>query len=189
MDNSYLGAIIYPQLADLPSSSSLRRINILLLRRVRELARKQGHGQKEVSLWGSNETRLNGSGILSLTQDIYSYRQNAAHGLTMRTSVTVNLQTGYPYTLTQLFTPKADYITPISAYIKRQIESKNIPLLREFVAIEPTQEFFLTETDLVIYFATYDYTPYYVGIPEFPIPIKDLRGIINSQSPLHRFLT
>ena len=103
-------------------------------------------------------------------------------------TVTVNVQTGRNYLLSQLFKPGVDYITPISNEIKRQIKERDIPLIAEFTAIAPNQTYFLHEDNLVIYFAIYEYTPYYVGIPEFPIPIVSLRDLIGPTSPLYRFL-
>lgn len=188
MDYSFIGSVVYPQVTALRSTRVQNRLNTLLRRKTRELMRRQGYGQRDVYVWGDNTTQLNSSGILSITMDIYAYRKNAAHGLTMRDSATVNVETGQNYRLSQLFKPGADYITPISEEIKRQIEERDIPLIADFTAIKPDQTYFLHEDNLVIYFATYEYTPYYVGIPEFPIPIESLRGLIDERSPLYRFL-
>lgn len=187
MDYTSLGAVIYPQVAGLKRRVQ-SRINTQLQRRVRMLLRRQGLAQSGTYLWGANETRLNNNGVLSLTEDVYAYRQNAAHGLTVRTAATFDMGTGRIYGLSELFKTGVDYITPISQEISRQIMEQNIPLLREFVQIGPNQEYYLTETDLVIYFQTYDYTPYYVGIPAFPIAVESLRDFIDPRSLLYRLL-
>ncbi|MDP3488276.1 MAG: RsiV family protein [Bacillota bacterium] len=187
MDYAGLGTVVYPQVAGLKSRVQ-NRINTQLRRRICLLLRRQGQGQPNICLWGSNETQLNNNGVLSLTEDVYSYRQNAAHGLTMRTAATFDVVTGQVCGLSELFKTGADYITPISQEIRRQIDEQDIPLLREFTHIGPNQEYFLTETNLVIYFQTYDYTPYYVGIPKFPIAIESLRDLIDTRSLLHRLL-
>jgi len=188
MEYATLGAVIYPRVEGLRNSRVQKHINTLLKRRVRSLLRRQGFGQPNTYLWGVNETRLNASGVLSITEDIYAYREHAAHGLTMRTAATFDLVSGRLYTLSELFRSGLDYITPISQEIKRQIEEKKIPLLRDFAFIAPNQEYYIAATALVVYFQTYDYTPYYVGIPEFPIPLDSLIDYLDEPSPLHRLI-
>jgi len=163
-------------------------MNALLRRKVRALLRQQGYQQKDVFVWGTNSTELNSNGILSIVMDIYAYRRHAAHGLTLRDSATMNVLTGHNYPLSELFCAGCNYITPLSEEIKRQIKERDIPLIAEFSQIKPNQSYFLRDDYLVIYFATYEYTPYYVGIPEFPIPIASLRPLIDEKSPLYRFL-
>jgi len=189
MEKSLMGgAVVYPQVTALKSPKVQRRINLLLRRKMRELLRRQEYREPNVYVWGENTTQLNMNGILSLVMNVYAYRKGAAHGLALQDSVTVNVQTGRNYLLSQLFKPGVDYITPISNEIKRQIKERDIPLIAEFTAIAPNQTYFLHEDNLVIYFAIYEYTPYYVGIPEFPIPIVSLRDLIGPTSPLYRFL-
>ncbi len=169
MENELLGgAVVYPQVTALKRRRVTQRINLLLSRKMRALLRHQSYSERDVYVWGDNTTHLNMNGILSLAMEVYA--------------------TGRNYLLSQLFKPGVDYITPISDEIKRQIKERDIPLIAEFTAIKPNQPYFLHEDDLVIYFAIYEYTPYYVGIPEFPIPIASLRDLIDVRSPLYRFL-
>jgi len=188
VDYSLIGAVVYPQVAAVPHNRSRVRMNALLRRKVRALLRQQGYQQKDVFVWGTNSTELNSNGILSIVMDIYAYRRHAAHGLTLRDSATMNVLTGHNYPLSELFCAGCNYITPLSEEIKRQIKERDIPLIAEFSQIKPNQSYFLRDDYLVIYFATYEYTPYYVGIPEFPIPIASLRPLIDEKSPLYRFL-
>ncbi len=189
MENELLGgAVVYPQVTALRRRKVTERINLLLRRKMRELLRLQEYSKRDVYVWGDNTTKLNMNGILSLIMEVYAYRKGAAHGLALRDSATINIRTGRNYPLSQLFKPGVDYITPISDEIKRQMKERDIPLIAEFTAIKPNQPYFLHEDDLVIYFAIYEYTPYYVGIPEFPIPIASLRDLIGPRSPLYRFL-
>lgn len=188
MENELLGgAVVYPQVTALRRRAT-ERINLLLRHKMRRLLRQQSYSERDVYVWGDNTTKLNMNGILSLIMEVYAYRKGAAHGLALRDSATMNIRTGRNYLLSELFKPGVDYITPISEEIKRQIKERDIPLITEFAAIGPNQPYFLHEDDLVIYFAIYEYTPYYVGIPEFPIPIASLRDLIGPASPLYRFL-
>ncbi|MBT9135983.1 MAG: Anti-sigma-V factor RsiV [Firmicutes bacterium] len=188
MDYSLLSAVVYPQVTAVRHKRGRVRMNSLLRRKVRELLRLQEYGRRDVSVWGDNVTELSASGILSIVMNVYAYRRQAAHGLTLRDSVTMNVQSGHNYRLAELFRPGANYITPISEEIKRQIKERDLPLIAEFNQIKPNQPYFLREDNLVIYFATYEYTPYYVGLPEFPIPFTMLRDLIDEKSPLYRFL-
>jgi len=188
MDYSLQSAVVYPQVTAIERQVVQTRINRLLRHKVRQLLRRQEYRKKDVYVWGNNVTELNSSGILSIVMDVYAYRKHAAHGLTLRDSVTLNIKNGHNYKLQELFIPGVDYITPISEEISRQIKERDIPLIAEFKQIRPDQPFFLREDNLVIYFATYEYTPYYVGLPEFPIPFTALRPLIDQKSPLYRFL-
>lgn len=188
MDYSLVGAVVYPQVTAVRYNKSRMRMNRLLRHKVRALLRRQEYKKKDVYVWGTNTTELNSNGILSIVMDVYAYRRQAAHGLTLRDSATMNVLSGRNYLLSELFSPGADYITPISSEITQQIKVRDIPLIAEFTQIRPNQTYFLRDDFLVIYFATYEYTPYYVGIPEFPIPLATLRPLIDEKSPLYRFL-
>ena len=90
--------------------------------------------------------------------------------------------------LSDLFQPGSDYIERISAMIKEQIEQQEIPLLRPFERIGPNEGYYLESENLVIYFQTYDYTPYYIGIPEFRIPYTAIADILAPNSPVRRIM-
>jgi hypothetical protein len=126
--------------------------------------------------------------VFSLWYDVYSYQELAAHGLTVRNSMNFNLLTGRMYRLADLFKPSSDYIGVLSNIIKQQIEQQGIPLIKEFQQIRPNEGFYMTREALVIYFQTYEYTPYYVGIPEFRVPYQTLADILAQQGPAYRFL-
>lgn len=189
MSRHEIGAVVYPQITGQLSSKVRVHINKVLKRRVQALMKLQGYGQNDVFVMGNTDTRVNAHNLLSVTTDVYAMREHAAHGLTMRTAANMSLKTGKLYALRDLFKPGSDYIAVISNIIKQQIEEEQLPMIAEFESIKPDQPFFVTLDDLVIYFATYEYTPFVVGIPEFPIAIEDLRELIDEKSPLYPFLS
>ena len=113
---------------------------------------------------------LNQKGILSVKFNVYTFRWHAANGLDVQKSITVNLETGKVYQLNNLFKPNSGYRRVLTKLIQKQIEEKEIPLLEEIKSIPDNQEFYMTKDALVIYFQEIEYTPHYIGIPEFAIP-------------------
>jgi hypothetical protein len=188
MGKNETAAVVYPQVMGQMTPKVRNYINTLLKRRVQALMKLQGSGQPDVCVTGVTDTRVNAHNLLSVTTDIYAMRQHAAHGLTMRTAANLNLSNGKLYALRDLFKPDSDYIAVISSIIDQQIQEEQLPLITEFTGIKPHQPFYVTLDDLVICFATYEYTPYFVGMPEFPVPIEDLRELIDERSPLYPFL-
>lgn len=183
-----LRAVVIPRVAGLRYARVEQRINRTITQRIRGLLLSQGYGRPGVSVWTEQQITLNDQGVLSLWYDVYAYPERAAHGLTVRTSFNFSLLTGRLYRLSDLFLPTSDYIARLSAIIKQQIEQQGIPLIKEFQQISPNESFFMTREELVIYFQTYQYTPYYVGIPEFRIPYTEIAGLLSPQGPAYRFL-
>lgn len=115
-------------------------------------------------------------GIVSLYSDDYQYT-GGAHGNTIRSSDTWNLQTGTKVMLRDLFPPGFDY----TAYITDQIASQAAEQVRmgtnqyfddvnNLIKQNFNEEsFYLTPGGIVIYFQQYDIAPYSSGFPEFLI--------------------
>jgi len=59
-------------------------------------------------------------------------------------------------------------------------------LIREFKTIDDNEDFYLTGNTLVIYFQEIEFTPHYIGIPEFTIPFKRIKNLINEEGPIAR---
>jgi hypothetical protein len=114
------------------------------------------------------------------------YHYHAAHGMTVIKSLTFDLQKGKLVALKDLFKPGSGYVKRISELIKVQIKERNIPLLVDFTAIKPDQDFYIADKALVVYFQLYEITPYAYGFPMFPISVYDLQDIIDENGPLGR---
>lgn len=136
------------------------------------------------------------SELLGVTDDYFTLKlfcyQGAGSGAQWNYFYTVDLNTGERLSLKDLFQEGADYITPVSEDIKRQMreqmaqdEMKKYWLddpevdFWEFSAIAEDTSFYLDENgQLIICFDEGDVAPMYMGCVEFVIDadaIKDIR--------------
>lgn len=185
--------IVYPQVAGLPDPEVQDRINRTIKNAVNRLIASQRQwpdaaGLEIGEMTGTYKIGVNKNGILSVRLENFIYPTGAAHGLTMVKSVTVDLKTGKVYTLKDLFQRGADYILTLNKMIAEQFRKRDLPMVNEFKGITVNQDYYLTPQKLVIYFQIYEYTPYYVGIPEFPIPYRQIINYINEQGPIGRLV-
>lgn len=103
----------------------------------------------------------------------------------------IDKRTGNIATLKDLFIDNADYVSPISEEIKRQMRenmAKDENLIyfldseitpeEDFVQIQPEQNFYFNENgDIVIAFDEYEVAPGYMGSLEFVIPSDILEPV------------
>ncbi len=112
--------------------------------------------------------------IISLYNDYYEYL-GGAHGMTTRTSYTIDKKKESLVTLKDLFVQGYNYADIINKEIKEQInknpenyfDSGNV-----FKGISDNQGFYIEDSNLVIYFQLYDIAPYVFGFPQFKIPLR-----------------
>lgn len=112
--------------------------------------------------------------LLSFYNDYYEYL-GGAHGMTTRTSYTIDKDKESILTLKDLFIQGYNYSNIINEEIKKEI-SKNPENYfnsgSEFKGISENQSFYIQGDNLVIYYQLYDIAPYVFGIPEFKIPLN-----------------
>ncbi|MDR0952531.1 MAG: DUF3298 and DUF4163 domain-containing protein [Oscillospiraceae bacterium] len=98
---------------------------------------------------------------------------------------TIDKKTGERLTLPRLFKEGADYVTPISNYIREEMIRRNNSgeggyLTDDFQAIGPEQNFYInSEGQLVIAFDKYEVAAGAVGTPEFVIPDEVIKDILK----------
>ncbi|MDR0958413.1 MAG: DUF3298 and DUF4163 domain-containing protein [Clostridiales bacterium] len=98
---------------------------------------------------------------------------------------TIDKRTDKLLTLPELFKQDVDYVTPVSACIKQQMEKKNAEYSNvyhtdEFTAIRSDQNFFINADGLlVIEFDEYEVAAGYAGTPQFTIPYDVIADIAN----------
>lgn len=112
--------------------------------------------------------------IISLFNDYYEFL-GGAHGMTTKTSYTVDKKKESLLTLEDLFTKGYDYKTIINSQIKEQISKKPQDYFdsgSEFKGISEKQNFYIEDDNLVIYYQLYELAPYVFGFPQFKIPLK-----------------
>lgn len=128
----------------------------------------------------------NQSCAISLFMDKYEYT-GGAHGNTIRTSETWDLNNGQQVPLKSLFPYNPNYSLNIRTIIKKQIaddisKGNNYYFDDYEKLVDRTfnpKSFYLTPGALVIYFQQYDIAPYSSGILTFNIPYND----INASKP------
>ena len=124
-----------------------------------------------------------------LSLDVYILNI-AGSSSTKHTFYTIDKETGKLVTLKSLFKDNADYITPISEYIKGEMkrinDEENGAFWIEkdefnfdvFEKIKPDQNFYInTDNKLVICFDKYDVAAGAMGSPEFVIPSSVTKDI------------
>ena len=179
--------VVYPRVSGLPDDAVEDKINRLIHEQVLAMIPKEGCDVYQ-EIKGTYEVELNGRGILSLKFNVYSIRIHAANGIDEQRSLTVNLETGKMYLLYDLFKRDSNYRNVITKIIQEQIQERDIPFIKEFKGIDDYEDFYLTENALVIYFQEIEFTPHYVGIPEFIIPYSQINNLIREEGPIARII-
>jgi len=112
--------------------------------------------------------------LLSLYNDYYEYL-GGAHGITTRTSYTIDKEKESLIKLKELFVQGYPYSDIINKNIREEI-GKNpdnyFDSGKAFKGINENQSFYIEGDNLVIYYQLYDIAPYVFGFPEFKIPLK-----------------
>lgn len=180
--------VAYPIVTNLADHRLEKKINDEIITTLNTMLIEQGfYNENLIEMIGHYEIKTNERGILSLSLLVYSFT-GGAHGLTIVKSLTFDVTTGKKYTLKDLFKQDSDYVKVLSEIISKKMTEWDVPLLEEFTAIKPDQDFYLADHSIVIYFQVYELTPYVYGFPYFPIALKDIETIIRPDSPLDKLL-
>lgn len=168
-----------------------RDINWHMYEVIMNLARKQYEEQdaKQFSeMIGTFEIKTNERNILSVTFSNYAYAEGFAHGLTLMDALTFDISTGKQYSLTELFKTNTDYVAKLTEIVNQQVKEREIPTFEDHVTVSKTQPFYIADTSLVLFYPLYAITPYYYGIPRFPISVFELQSIVAENGALGRML-
>lgn len=125
-------------------------------------------------MFADYKVKLNDQHYLSVLQSIYTY-SGGAHGTTIRYSLTLDKKTGEPVTLRDLFDSDA-YLYILNEYAAQQ--NKDI-YLYEPVKITGQESFYLTDSELVIYYQQYEVAPYAAGFVEYHFPYTMLQSVLK----------
>ena len=177
--------MLYPQVMGHESVNANTRMNITIRNRTMELVRSLIQPDMKTIIDGSFEIKNNQRGILSLVL-VGLADFGGAHPMTKAASLTMDTATGENYALHQLFVPDDRYKEIINTEIQRQIVLRQIPLLDGFKGISADQDYYVSDSVLVIYYQLYELSPYAAGFPYFPIPIYLLSDVIAEDGLLSR---
>jgi|GEM_PF-124595 len=176
--------IKYPHVVDMKDKELQSRINEIL----RKQSGTEYKGQAGETFRQDYDVMTNKEGIVSILNNSYMYMQGAAHGMSMRSAINMDMSDGKLYALKDLFKAGADYKGRLDKVVKKKLAEDNIPLLREFEGINDKQEYYLMDSELVIYYQLYDYTPYAYGFLEFYIPYESISDIIDRNGPIGKIM-
>jgi hypothetical protein len=177
--------MLYPQVIGHRNMYAGMLMNKNIREKMTDLVRDLRQPDLKTIIDGSYEIKNNQRGILSLSL-VGLAEFGGAHPMTKVYSLTMDTATGENYQLHQLFVPGNTYMDIINAEIARQIKARDIPLLEGFKGIAPDQDYYVSDTTLVVYFQLYELSPYAAGFPYFPIPIYSLTNVIPEDGLLSR---
>lgn len=168
-----------------------RDINWYMYEAIRKLADQQYVEQDAEhfsEMIGTFEVKTNERNVLSVAFSNYAYADGFAHGLTLMDSLTFDVVTGKHYKLAELFTSDSNYIERLTKIVNKQVKERDIPVFEEHVLVAKNQSFYIADKSLVLYYPLYAITPYYYGLPTFPISVYELESIVDEEGPLGRML-
>ena len=187
----------YPQVEGLADQNVQDAINAILeksaleareegLKNVDELMKDMASGHpvspNKYETYFDYRVKYNQNGLLSAVFMDYQYT-GGAHGLTVQSSRTFNLETGAEYRLADLFASDAGYVPFINNTIRTEIDERAreglLYELTPFETIREDHDFYLSNDAVVIYFQQYEYWPYAAGIQEFPVGFETLREMLK----------
>lgn len=177
--------VVYPEV-ELRNQAVANRINAEITRQVNALSQSDNC---QINVTGRYEVNVNEKGVLSINLQFYRIPVMAANGLNIQKSINVALATGKNYRLNELFRSDSHYRIRLNEIIKRQIEERDIPMIKEFTGISDYEDYYLTEDSLVVYFQELEYTIHAYGIPEFVIPYRLIDDIIREDALIGMLLS
>ncbi len=184
--------ISYPVIDNPNSKDNITKINNAIVDEVDKLFRNQVLRPEVidfVEVLGTYEITLNKNGILSILFDLYVYQNKAAHGFTLYSSITANVEKGKVYSFNDLFNPKIYYVPMLNELAQKYIKENNILLINKYNGITKNQQYYLTENSLVLYYQIYEYTPYVYGLFKIEIPYSKILNIISPTGPIPKVLS
>ncbi|UKS26367.1 DUF3298 and DUF4163 domain-containing protein [Paenibacillus sp. HWE-109] len=180
--------LLYPSVIHHTPYSSQLAMNTAIVNAVNKQLSDQGYPKNPLAdVTAYYEIKTNERNVLSLTLWNYTF-SGGAHGLTIQNALTFSTETGKSYALKDLFKPGSDYVGKLSALIQAELKTRDIPLLVDFKAIRPDQDFYIADKSLVIYFQVYELAAYVYGFLYFPISVYALQDIIAEDGPLGKML-
>lgn len=183
--------VVYPYTCSIFNKQIEQHINHLLYDKTIQLIESQYVFQQTnvfAEMIGTFALKTNEKAVLSVTNTNYAIFPQAAHGLSMMDSITIDVETGHHYTLEQLFKDGSDYVPVLSDLVAQQIENRNIPVFEPFTTIDKNQSYYLADKCLILYFPIYELTPYYYGFPYFPISLYMIEPLLKENIFIQRLL-
>ncbi|MCY6369983.1 PdaC/SigV domain-containing protein [Clostridium ganghwense] len=160
-------------------------------------AKKQGWKIHPYDAATNYTVNYNENDLLSISVDYYQYT-GGAHGNFEKRTTNIDLKTGKEIALKDLFKHGVNYKETINKEIKKQIEAqiqemkkdmetegikyedKDAPY-KDFKGISDNQTFYIENGKIVVYFGLYEIGSYVEGIPEFRIPVSQIKDSVKTE--------
>ena len=168
----------YPRLSGIRNNAGQQRLNVrfremaLTAKLTAEMEARKSPGTAVEGVFDYSVTRNRG-GILSIR--LSQTLKSAGRASAKNTGVTVSTVSGQSYRLGDLFFDNTDYVTMINERIEKQANQRG---LRGFRSIRPGEEYYLTDSALVI-ILRHDGSPGNLAGQEFAIQLQSLEGSLK----------
>lgn len=176
-DNEKVGIDIkYPVIANMDNKGIEENVNEIIRERInnyRTFYHKDDETYKE-TIYVTYEITKKTEDVVSLYFVISLYSEGAAHPNNLIDGVTIDLKTGEELQLKDLFKEGVEYKQILNQMLNQKISELDYELFEEFKGIEEEQGFYMTGSDLVIYYQEYVYTPHAVGPLQLEISYDEI---------------
>lgn len=122
------------------------------------------------------EVKRNSGGLVSLLFSDYLYA-GGANGLDVKTGLTISSITGRTLQMEDLFASDASYKEALDRIIREQLKDRGLEsqLLSPFTGITGKENFYITDSALVIVIRELEWFPHSMGTMEFSIPFTEIQ--------------
>lgn len=128
------------------------------------------------------EVKRNSGGIVSLLfNDMLS--AGKSDSLQTKTGLTFSAGSGETYTLPGLFMNSEEGMKQVNEEIDRQLDKRGLSrsLEKANPVVGPGQQFYLTDSELILMIPEMTWFDHSMGIVEFTIPLSQLRGCLRNE--------
>jgi hypothetical protein len=171
----------YPQLQGVFHQDAKNQLNQRINQEVQDFVNRYSRSDNKGQV--SYEVEFNRQHMVSITLKQSFYMEKAAHPMKFLKALTMNVNTGQIYQLSDLFVENSNYPERLNTIMQEQITNHKISMFQfpPFQGIQPEQEFYLTAEYLVVYYQIYEHTPYAYGFLRFPIPYNKIQDILKTE--------
>jgi hypothetical protein len=172
--------LTYPQIEGLPDTAVQNKINKILKYETESNVKDCERGFEEIVNYTTN---LNRNNILSITINYYAYWEGAAHPQSSSTCHNFDIKNGQELKLKDLINP--DSLKTLSSIadgiLKKEKNTDKLSDLGFFIeSIDLTgeEDFYITETGIVLSYDAYEIASYATGPIEINIPFSLIENLL-----------
>ncbi|MDD6484323.1 MAG: DUF3298 and DUF4163 domain-containing protein [Clostridiales bacterium] len=134
------------------------------------------------SVFESTQTvKYNKNDFVSVLEEVYTYN-GGAHGTTLRRGRNFDVASESQPKLSELFGEEG-WEEMLNNYMAKLVKERpdEYNQLWEQPAVKSEQDYYITDTDLVLFYQPYELSYYARGFVEFPIRLSDIRGFLKEE--------